>query len=153
VADQRQVVVSAPVEPAMLTAAETGPLYDAAATPPRPTAVNRRGLDRTGSISAAAERCAIGQISASIIFEGPETAIGQSWCSENGRGSKLPAAEHRCLARRAGCWRLSRACDRRWNPLNAPGRGGTRTRRKPYAQPGPDTPRFLRDFSERHPGA
>ena len=42
VADQRQVV-SAPAEPAMLTAAETG-LYDAAATSPRPTAVNRGGL-------------------------------------------------------------------------------------------------------------
>ncbi|MGZ6564934.1 MAG: helix-turn-helix domain-containing protein [Solirubrobacteraceae bacterium] len=36
-------------------------------------------IDRTGSISAAAERCAIGQPSASMHLRAPETAIGQSW--------------------------------------------------------------------------
>lgn len=49
-------------------------------------------IDRTGSISAAAERCAIGQPSASMHLRTLERAIGQRLVIRNGRGSKLTAA-------------------------------------------------------------
>ncbi|MBV9680968.1 MAG: LysR family transcriptional regulator [Solirubrobacterales bacterium] len=108
--DQREVretPLEAPIPPASGTE-----LHDAPASPPRLTAVNGSGMadrmqvenvhpirlrllleiDRTGSISAAAERCGIGQPSASTHLRTLETAIGQRLVIRNGRGSSLTAA-------------------------------------------------------------
>jgi LysR family transcriptional regulator, low CO2-responsive transcriptional regulator len=102
-------LVSATLEPTSPAAAETGLR---AARPPRPIAVNDGGvprethvenvhplrlrllleIDRTGSISAAAKRCAIGQPSASMHLRTLETAVGQRLVVRNGRGSELTAA-------------------------------------------------------------
>jgi molybdate transport repressor ModE-like protein len=49
-------------------------------------------IDRTGSISAAAERCAIGQPSASMHLRTLEAAIGHRLVIRNGRGSRLTPA-------------------------------------------------------------
>jgi molybdate transport repressor ModE-like protein len=49
-------------------------------------------IDRTGSISAAAKSCAIGQPSASMHLRALETAIGQRIVTRTGRGSSLTAA-------------------------------------------------------------
>jgi molybdate transport repressor ModE-like protein len=49
-------------------------------------------IDRTGSISAAADRCGIGQPSASTHVRMLETAVGQRLVTRTGRGSSLTAA-------------------------------------------------------------
>jgi len=49
-------------------------------------------IERTGSISAAADTCAIGQPSASMHLRTLETAIGQRLVTRTGRGSSLTAA-------------------------------------------------------------
>lgn len=49
-------------------------------------------IGRTGSISAAAESCAIGQPSASMHLRTLESAIGQRLVTRTGRGSSLTAA-------------------------------------------------------------
>jgi molybdate transport repressor ModE-like protein len=104
-------VGSATLEPTMPAAAETS-LGDGAASPPKPSAVNDGDppgqtqvenvhplrlrllleIDRTGSISAAAKRCAIGQPSASMHLRTLETAVGQRLVVRNGRGSELTPA-------------------------------------------------------------
>ena len=110
-ADQREVRET-PFEAPMPATAETELHADAAASPPRLTDVNGGGtadqvqvenvhpirlrllleIDRTGSISAAAERCGIGQPSASTHLRTLEAAIGQRLVIRNGRGSSLTAA-------------------------------------------------------------
>jgi molybdate transport repressor ModE-like protein len=49
-------------------------------------------IERSGSISAAADACGIAQPSASMHLRTLETAIGQRLVSRNGRGSSLTAA-------------------------------------------------------------
>jgi len=49
-------------------------------------------IERTGSISAAAEACAIAQPSASMHIRTLETATGQRLVTRHGRGSRLTAA-------------------------------------------------------------
>jgi molybdate transport repressor ModE-like protein len=49
-------------------------------------------IERSGSISAAAEACAIGQPSASMHLRTLEAAIGQRLVTRTGRGSSLTAA-------------------------------------------------------------
>ena len=108
-ADQA-LMVSMPLEPATPIDGETG-LGDAA-NRPRPITARGGGplhqlrvedvdprrlrllleIDRTGSISAAAKRCAIGQPSASMHLRTLETAVGQRLVIRNGRGSELTAA-------------------------------------------------------------
>lgn len=81
-------------------------------------------IDRTGSISAAAKRCAIGQPSASMYLRTLETAVGQETGDPERAGEQVDRRGEASLPRTPrGCWRLSRACDRRWTLLNAPGRG------------------------------
>ena len=109
-ADQRQVS-EAPLEAPIPAASETE-LHDIPAGAPRLTALGGGGIadhvqienvhpirlrllleiDRTGSISAAAERCGIGQPSASTHVRSLESAIGQRLVIRNGRGSRLTAA-------------------------------------------------------------
>ena len=104
-------IVSAPLGPARTINRDTNP-GDAAAGLSRTSEVNADVLahrarladvhpirlrllleiDRTGSISAAAKRCAIGQPSASMHLRSLEGAVGQILVSRNGRGSKLTAA-------------------------------------------------------------
>jgi molybdate transport repressor ModE-like protein len=108
--DQRRVVQT-PLESVISPTAETG-LGDAPAGVPKLTSVTGGGplhqvqmenvhplrlrllleIDRTGSISAAAERCAIGQPSASMHVRTLEMAIGHRLVIRNGRGSRLTPA-------------------------------------------------------------
>jgi hypothetical protein len=99
-------IVSAPLEPATPSAAETG-LSGTAASLSGSSVVNGGGIlhhtrvedvhplrlrllleiNRTGSISAAAKRCAIGQPSASMHLRTLETAVGQRLVIRNGGAS------------------------------------------------------------------
>ena len=134
-------IVSQPLEPTPI-AASTG-FADAAASLSRPIRVSGGGpthrvhvedvdprrlrllleIDRTGSISAAAKRCAIGQPSASMHLRTLETAVGQRLVIRNGRGSKLTAAG-RIVASHAARM-LGTLESMRWalDALNAPSTG------------------------------
>ena len=168
-ADQPQVRES-PLEAPLPGTAETE-LHHASATPPSLTAVNGGGLvhqvqmenvhplrlrllleiDRTGSISAAAERCAIRQPSASMHLRTLETAIGQPLVIRNGRGSRLTAAG-KIVASHAG--RILAILDSMrcgLDALAAPSSGELRL----AASHTPSIvliPPILRVFSERNPG-
>lgn len=109
-ADQREVPETS-LE-ALIPAAAGTELGEALTSPTRLTAVNGAAMadrvqvehvhpirlrllleiDRTGSISAAADRCGIGQPSASTHLRTLETAIGQRLVIRNGRGSRLTAS-------------------------------------------------------------
>lgn len=108
-------------------------------------------IDRTGSISAAAERCAIGQPSASMHLRTLERAIGQSLVIRNGRGSKLTAAGQVVASHAAKV--LANLDGMRWalGALTEPSRCELT-----IAANGTASlvliPPILRDFSERHPG-
>ena len=165
--DRRQVQTPGPAN----TASSVADLSAAHANPPRLTAVEGGGamhrvqmenvhplrlrllleIDRTGSISAAAERCAIGQPSASMHVRTLEGAIGQRLVIRNGRGSRLTAAG-KIVASHAA--QMLATLDRmRWalDALNAPSRGELT-----LAASGTASlvliPPVLRDFSERYPG-
>jgi LysR family transcriptional regulator, low CO2-responsive transcriptional regulator len=108
-------------------------------------------IDRTGSISAAAKRCAIGQPSASMHLRALERAVGQRLVIRNGRGSKLTAAG-RIVASHA-IQMLGTLESMRWalDALNAPSMGELVV----AASQTPSLvliPPVLRDFSARHPG-
>jgi LysR family transcriptional regulator, low CO2-responsive transcriptional regulator len=162
-------IVSEPLEPTPI-AASTG-FADAAASLSRPIRVSGGGpthrvqvedvdprrlrllleIDRTGSISAAAKRCAIGQPSASMHLRTLETAVGQRLVIRNGRGSKLTAAG-RIVASHAARM-LETLESMRWalDALNAPSMGELAV----AASQTPSLvliPPVLRDFSARHPG-
>jgi LysR family transcriptional regulator, low CO2-responsive transcriptional regulator len=169
VADRRGLVPEA-LAPPTPTAAETNP-YGAAAGSPRLTAVIGGGalhqvqmenvhplrlrllleIDRTGSISAAAERCAIGQPSASMHLRTLETAIGQRLVIRNGRGSKLTAAGKIVASHAARM--LATLDSMRWalDALNAPSRGEL-TLAASHTPSLILIPPVLRDFAERYPG-
>jgi len=108
-------------------------------------------IDRTGTISAAAERCAIGQPSASMHLRNLERAVGQRLVIRNGRGSKLTAAGKIVASHAARM--LGTLESMRWalDALNAPSMGELAI----AASQTPSLvliPRVLRDFSARHPG-
>jgi molybdate transport repressor ModE-like protein len=108
-------------------------------------------IDSTGSISAAAERCAIGQPSASMHLRTLETAIGQRLVNRNGRGSTLTAAG-KIVASHAGRI-LSTLDNMRWalDALNAPSPAEL-TLAASWTPSLVLIPPVLRDFSERYPG-
>jgi molybdate transport repressor ModE-like protein len=109
-------------------------------------------IERTGSISAAADACGIAQPSASMHLRTLEAAIGKRLVSRNGRGSTLtPAgkvvASHatRALATLDGMRRALDALD---------GRDGRVLSIAASLMPSVVLlPRILRQFSERNPGA
>ena len=166
----KRPVVSAPLESATPIAAETG-LSDVAVSRPGPIAVNgaprlRRvrldnvhplrlrlllEIDRTGSISAAAERCAIGQPSASMHLRTLETAIGQRLVVRNRRGSELTAAGKIVASHAARTLVTLEAMRWALDALNAPSMGELTL----AASQTPSLvliPPVLRDFSARNPG-
>lgn len=167
--DRRQVVQT-PLEPS-ITARSTEERSVAPARPPRLTAINGGGMlqqvqmenvhplrlrllleiDRTGSISAAAERCAIGQPSASMHLRTLETAIGQRLVIRNGRGSRLTAAGKIVASHAARI--LASLDSMRWalDALNSPS-SGELTLAASHTPSLVLIPPILRDFSERYPG-
>jgi molybdate transport repressor ModE-like protein len=108
-------------------------------------------IDRTGSISAAAERCAIGQPSASMHLRTLETATGQRLVVRNGRGSTLTAAGKIVAAHAARI--LATMDSMRWalDALNGPSRAEL-TLAASWTPSLVLIPPVLRDFSERYPG-
>jgi LysR family transcriptional regulator, low CO2-responsive transcriptional regulator len=163
-------VGSATLEPTMPAAAETS-LGDGAASPPKPSAVNDGDppgqtqvenvhplrlrllleIDRTGSISAAAERCAIGQPSASMHLRTLERAVGQRLVIRNGRGSKLTAAGKIVASHAAQMLGTLESMRGELDALNAPSLGELAV----AASQAPSLaliPPVLRDFAARHPG-
>lgn len=167
VADQRRIGQT-PLEAPIHTPAEVD-LYGTHVSQHRLTAVNGGGalqvqmenvhplrlrllleIGRTGSISAAAERCAIGQPSASMHLRTLETAIGQRLVIRNGRGSNLTAAGKIVASHAARM--LATLDSMRWalDALNSPSRGELVV----AASCAPSLaliPPILRDFSERFP--
>jgi LysR family transcriptional regulator, low CO2-responsive transcriptional regulator len=163
-------IESGPPGPAAPIAAETD-LGDAAARLARPIAVNGGGLlprsqvedvhplrlrllleiDRTGSISAAAKRCAIGQPSASMHLRTLERAIGQRLVIRNGRGSKLTAAGKIVASHAVRMLGTLESMHWALDALNAPSMDELSV----AASQTPSLvliPHVLREFSARHPG-
>ncbi len=163
-------IVPAPLGPATSSDAETG-LCGAAASVSGLSVVDGGGLaqdtqledvhplrlrllleiDRTGSISAAAKRCAIGQPSASMHLRALETAVGRRLVTRNGRGSKLTAAGKIVASHAARM--LATLESMRWalDALNAPSTGELAVAASQTASV-VLIPPVLRDFSARHPG-
>jgi LysR family transcriptional regulator, low CO2-responsive transcriptional regulator len=108
-------------------------------------------IDRTGSISAAAKRCAIGQPSASMHLRTLERAVGRRLVTRNGSGSELTAAgtivaSHatRVLAALESMrWALEAASSATTGELTL---AASQTASLVLV------PRVLRDFSALHPG-
>jgi molybdate transport repressor ModE-like protein len=141
------------------------------ASPPRPTAVGLGGvlrqvqmenihplrlrilleIDRTGSISAAAETCAIGQPSASMHLRTLETAIGQRLVIRTGRGSSLTASGRIVASHAARV--LATLDSMRWalDELDARSRGEL-TVAASHTPSIALVPPILRQFSDRYPG-
>lgn len=108
-------------------------------------------IERTGSISAAAEACAIGQPSASMHLRTLETAIGQRLVARTVRGSTLTAAGMIVASHAARV--LATLDSMRWalDELDASDSGELVV----AASLTPSVamlPPILRRFSERHPG-
>ncbi len=108
-------------------------------------------IERTGSISAAAEACAIGQPSASMHLRTLETAIGQRLVARTVRGSTLTAAGKIVASHAARV--LATLDSMRWalDDLDASDSGELTV----AASLTPSVallPSILRRFSERHPG-
>jgi LysR family transcriptional regulator, low CO2-responsive transcriptional regulator len=169
VAGERHVVPT-PLEPATPVAPETDP-GDGPASPPRLAAVTGGGvlhqvqmenvhplrlrllleIDRTGSISAAAERCAIGQPSASMHLRTLEAAIGQRLVIRNGRGSRLTAPGKIVASHAARMLATLESMRCALGALNAPS-WGELTLAASHTPSVALIPPILRDFSERYPG-
>lgn len=165
-----QSIVSMPLERATPGPAETR-LSGAAASLSRSSVVSGGGIlhhtrvedvhpmrlrllleiDRTGSISAAAKRCAIGQPSASMHLRTLETAVGQRLVIRNGRGSKLTDGGKIVASHAARM--LETLESMRWElyALNAPSMGELAVAASQTASL-VLIPPVLRDFSARHPG-
>lgn len=108
-------------------------------------------IDRTGSISAAAQKCAIGQPSASMHLRTLETAIGQRLVIRNGRGSNLTAAGKIVASHATRVLAALESMRSALDALNAPSKDELIL----AASHAPSLvliPPILRDFSERHPG-
>jgi molybdate transport repressor ModE-like protein len=167
--DRRQVM-PALLEPVPSAASEKG-LAGAAASPPRLAAVTAGGamhqvqmenvhplrlrllleIERTGSISAAAERCSIGQPSASMHLRTLETAIGQRLVVRSGRGSRLTAAGKVVASHAARILGTLDGMRTALDALSTPTLGQLTV----AASHTPSLiliPPVLREFSERYPG-
>jgi LysR family transcriptional regulator, low CO2-responsive transcriptional regulator len=108
-------------------------------------------IDRTGSISAAAESCAIGQPSASMHLRTLETAIGQRLVTRTGRGSSLTPAGKIVAAHAARLLSTLDSMRCALDELDARGSGELII----AASLTPSValiPRVLRQFSDRYPG-
>lgn len=107
-------------------------------------------IERTGSISAAAETCGIGQPSASMHLRTLETAIGQKLVTRTGRGSSL-TAEGKVVASHGA--RVLATLDSMCGALDALGAqtGGELTVAASLAPSVAMIPPILRQFSERYP--
>lgn len=108
-------------------------------------------IERTGSISAAADECAIAQPSASMHLRTLETAIGRRLVSRNGRGSSLTPAGKvvACHAAEALATLDSMRAALETLETRSPGE------LKLAASLTPSLvllPRILRELSDRHPG-
>jgi molybdate transport repressor ModE-like protein len=108
-------------------------------------------IERTGSISSAAEACAITQPSASMHIRTLETATGQRLVSRHGRGSRLTAAG-KVVASHAD--RMLAALDSMRRALDAlDGRCGGELSLAATLTPSLQLlPSILRTYSERYPG-
>jgi molybdate transport repressor ModE-like protein len=108
-------------------------------------------IERTGSISAAAEACAIAQPSASMHVRALETAIGERLVTRHGRGSRLTAAG-RIVASHAD--RVLATFDSMQRALDAlDGRGSGELSLAASLTPSLLLlPRILREYSDRYPG-
>lgn len=108
-------------------------------------------IERTGSISAAADECLIAQPSASMHLRTLESAIGQRLVNRNGRGSSLTAAGKVVAAHAAQALATLDSMRRELETLDARGVGELRI----AASLTPSAvllPRILRRLSDRHPG-
>ena len=108
-------------------------------------------IERTGSISSAAEACSIAQPSASMHVRTLETATGQRLVSRHGRGSRLTAAG-RVVASHAD--RVLATLDSMRRALDAlDGRVGGELILAATLTPSLHLlPSILRTYSERYPG-
>ena len=108
-------------------------------------------IERTGSISAAADTCAIGQPSASMHLRTLETAIGQRLVTRTGRGSSLTAAGKVVASHAARV--LTTLDSMRWALDALDGRGRTElTLAASLAASVALIPPILREFCDRYPG-
>jgi molybdate transport repressor ModE-like protein len=108
-------------------------------------------IERTGSISAAAERCAIGQPSASMHLRTLEGAIGRTLVTRSRRGSSLTAAG-KVVAIHAA--RLLSTLDRMRSDLDAlvAHTSGELSVAASLTASVALVPPILRQFAARHPG-
>jgi LysR family transcriptional regulator, low CO2-responsive transcriptional regulator len=107
-------------------------------------------IDRTGSISAAAERCAIGQPSASKHVRTLETAIGHRLVIRNGRGSRLTPAGKIVASHAARIVSTLGSMRSALDALHVPS-SGELTLAASHTGSLVLIPAILRDFSERYP--
>jgi molybdate transport repressor ModE-like protein len=108
-------------------------------------------IERTGSISAAAETCAIGQPSASMHLRTLETAIGQRLVTRTGRGSSLTAAGKVVASHAVGVLATLDSMRRALDALDAR-HGGELILAASLTPSVTLIPRVLRRFSDRYPG-
>jgi molybdate transport repressor ModE-like protein len=108
-------------------------------------------IERTGSISAAAETCAIGQPSASMHLRTLETAIGQRLVTRTGRGSSLTAAGKVVASHAVGVLTTLDSMRRALDALDAR-HGGELILAASLTPSVTLIPRVLRRFSDRYPG-
>jgi molybdate transport repressor ModE-like protein len=108
-------------------------------------------IERTGSISAAAERCGIGQPSASMHLRTLETAIGETLVARTGRGSSL-TAEGKIVASHAA--RVLATLDSMRGALDAQNArsGGELTVAASLTPSLAVIPGIMRQFSDSYPG-
>jgi molybdate transport repressor ModE-like protein len=108
-------------------------------------------IGRTGTISAAAKRCGIGQPSASVHIQTLEKAVGQRLVIRNGRASRLTAAGKIVASHAARMLGTLESMSWALDALNAPSLGELVV----AASQTPSLvliPPVLRDFAARHPG-
>jgi LysR family transcriptional regulator, low CO2-responsive transcriptional regulator len=108
-------------------------------------------IERTGSISAAAEACAIGQPSASMHLRTLEAAIGHRLVIRNGRGSSLTAAGEVVALHAARVLATLDSMRRAVDALDARN-GGALTIAASLTPSIVLIPPILRLFSDRYPG-
>lgn len=108
-------------------------------------------IERTGSISAAADQCAIAQPSASAHLRTLESAIGQQLVARNGRGSSLTPAGKVVASHAAEVLATFDSMRRELDALSGRGAGEL----KLAASLTPSVvllPRILRQLADRYPG-
>jgi molybdate transport repressor ModE-like protein len=108
-------------------------------------------IERTRSISAAAEACGIGQPSASLHLRNLETTIGQRLVTRYGRGSSLTAAGKVVASHAARVMATLDSMRRAVDALQASS-GGQLTLAASLMPSVVLIPAILRQLSDRHPG-